>query len=202
MCGGYGTRLRSVLPLGYPKCLADINGRPFLAILLEHLRTQGFRRIILATGYGVNHILDYLDTTNDDGIVISHELRPQGTWASIQRAARNHVKTDPFLVLNGDTFCALNYADMIAEHRRLHSILTVAMDGNQTPVGAFVISKLLLALHVRAGGKNLEDLIERARGYGQVDGYVTRETWWDIGTPEGLRVLSHKLSLQHHNLGV
>ena len=50
LCGGQGTRFRAVMD-DIPKVLAPISGKPFLNLLLDNLITQGFRRIILATGY-------------------------------------------------------------------------------------------------------------------------------------------------------
>ncbi|MBA3607106.1 MAG: NTP transferase domain-containing protein [Chthoniobacterales bacterium] len=40
LCGGLGTRLRSVLS-DRPKSMAPVAGVPFLQRLIEHLRTQG-----------------------------------------------------------------------------------------------------------------------------------------------------------------
>ncbi len=50
LAGGLGTRLRSVVS-DLPKCMAPVNGRPFLQILIDRLRKQGNGRIILSTGY-------------------------------------------------------------------------------------------------------------------------------------------------------
>ena len=48
LAGGLGTRLKSIVP-DLPKPMADINGKPFLEIILENLYIQGFKRIILST---------------------------------------------------------------------------------------------------------------------------------------------------------
>ena len=50
LAGGRGTRLRSVVA-DIPKPMADVNGRPFLAYLLDDLAAQGVRRCVLAVGY-------------------------------------------------------------------------------------------------------------------------------------------------------
>ena len=50
LCGGLGSRLRSVVK-GVPKPMAQVNGRPFLVYILEDLRKQKVKKVILATGY-------------------------------------------------------------------------------------------------------------------------------------------------------
>ena len=50
LAGGFGTRLKSLIK-NKPKCLAPVYGKPFIDILLDDLFSQGFQRIILATGY-------------------------------------------------------------------------------------------------------------------------------------------------------
>ena len=50
LCGGLGKRLRPITN-SIPKPLAPINGRPFIIYLLEQLKSQGIKRIILLTGY-------------------------------------------------------------------------------------------------------------------------------------------------------
>ncbi|MEO8819935.1 MAG: NTP transferase domain-containing protein, partial [Ginsengibacter sp.] len=40
LAGGLGTRLKSVIS-DVPKCMAPINGKPFLHYLLENLKSKG-----------------------------------------------------------------------------------------------------------------------------------------------------------------
>ena len=58
LVGGKGTRLRSLVS-DRPKPLADVNGRPFLDYLLDHLNSQGFRHVIFAIGYKGHMIRSY-----------------------------------------------------------------------------------------------------------------------------------------------
>ena len=48
LAGGLGTRLRSVVP-DLPKCMAPINGIPFLSYLIDHLIEQGITYFVFAT---------------------------------------------------------------------------------------------------------------------------------------------------------
>lgn len=189
LCGGYGTRLSGVVPPDYPKALAVVNGRPFLGILLDHLRAVGFKLVVLCTGVGAalidEHVVAYcyaswVTTVRDERL-------GYGTWNAILKAS-SLVTTDPFFVLNGDTFCALNYEGMLGRHRCSPFQLTRAIDVDGVPVGTFVMNRGLLASRpVPSGSVNLEDVIGADLcPAGLVLDYVTATAWYDIGTPEGL----------------
>lgn len=182
LCGGYGTRLRGYLPSGYPKALADVNGRPFIDVLLDHLRGRGFERFILCTGYGGELLVQHL--WEDLTVRFSSEgYRPRGTCRAILQALPK-VKSDPFLVLNGDTFCALDLHDLIARHNAHDKLVTVPVQGD-TPVGAFAVNRNLFTFHpCPAEGSNLEDLLAKAGHH--VHRYQVAYPYYDIGTPAGL----------------
>ena len=57
LAGGLGTRLRSVVA-DRPKVLAPVAGRPFLAYLLEQVRSAGVRRCVLCTGHLADQVQD------------------------------------------------------------------------------------------------------------------------------------------------
>ncbi len=50
LAGGFGTRLQSVVK-DIPKPMAPVNGKPFLAYLLNYLRKYDISRFILSVGY-------------------------------------------------------------------------------------------------------------------------------------------------------
>ncbi|MHB2018538.1 MAG: sugar phosphate nucleotidyltransferase [Candidatus Xenobia bacterium] len=102
LCGGLGTRLRTVVA-DRPKALASIGEAPFLTLQVQYLMRYGIRRCILCTG----HMSDQIEQWHPpDGceVVISKETEPLGTGGAVAHAL-SHVKSDPFLVLNGDSFC-------------------------------------------------------------------------------------------------
>ena len=58
MGASLGQRLRSVIG-DKQKTFADINGKPFLDIVLNFLKKQGIRRVILLTGFAAEEIEAY-----------------------------------------------------------------------------------------------------------------------------------------------
>ena len=58
LCGGLGTRLRSVVS-DVPKSMAPINGRPFLEYQLNKLKEAGVDTVIFAERNKKEFIEDY-----------------------------------------------------------------------------------------------------------------------------------------------
>lgn len=124
LAGGLGTRLRGVVP-DLPKPLAPVSGKPFLSIVLEQLRAQGFASAVLSVRYRHELIHDVFGD-HFDGLALAYavEERPLGTGGAIRLAARACSEPDLF-VLNGDSYTELDFANMQARHREAQSLLTV-----------------------------------------------------------------------------
>ena len=58
LAGGLGTRLRSAVP-DLPKCMAPVNGVPFIRYVIEHLQSEGIEHFIFAVGYKHEVIVEY-----------------------------------------------------------------------------------------------------------------------------------------------
>ncbi len=114
LCGGLGTRLRPVI-LDRPKVLAKIGEKTFLDILIGELTEQGFRNIILCVGYLKDKIKDHFQYERDYNISFSEEEEPLGTGGALKKA-RPLIKSDPFMVLNGDSICKINFRDFYGFH--------------------------------------------------------------------------------------
>jgi D-glycero-alpha-D-manno-heptose 1-phosphate guanylyltransferase len=114
LAGGLGTRLRSVVP-DLPKPMAPICGRPFLAYNFDYWIRQGVNRFVLSVGYRHEVIIDYFGNSYKGAeLVYVIEQTPLGTGGGLLLAAHEMGQNEPFLVLNGDTFFAVNLKDLIA----------------------------------------------------------------------------------------
>src|SRR5437879_39499 len=102
LAGGLGTRLQGVIG-AYPKCMAPVNGRPFLSFLFDYINQQKVTRVILSLGYKHRVITDWLET-QDLHFELDYitEKEPLGTGGGIL-AAMEEAVTDDVIVLNGDT---------------------------------------------------------------------------------------------------
>ena len=102
LAGGLGTRLRSAVP-DLPKCMAPVNGKPFLKYVISNLQQQGIQRFVFALGYKSEAFDSFLDTMlAKDEYIISLENEPLGTGGAV-RLACNVTVSDNVLVTNGDT---------------------------------------------------------------------------------------------------
>ena len=112
LCGGLGTRLRSVVS-DLPKSMADIQGAPFLEHLLRYWIDQGIQRFILCVGYKADEIINYFGNLYGDAeILYSVEKTALGTGGALLKAINQFNLIDPIILINGDTFFAVNLNDL------------------------------------------------------------------------------------------
>lgn len=116
LAGGLGTRLTSVVP-DRPKVLAPISGKPYLDYLLRWLAGFQFRRIILSLGHRASDVTEYLreHPHADLQIVPVIEPMPLGTAGAVN-FVRGSLKSEPVLIINGDTFVDADLSDFVAMH--------------------------------------------------------------------------------------
>lgn len=125
LAGGLGTRIRSVLG-DTPKLLAPIGGQVCLDLLLDWLRRQGARRVVLALGVGADQVCEYLDQhpAADLDIVRVIEPSPMGTAGAV-RFARHALQSDPVIVVNGDTLLNADLCALLERHRAAMTLGTL-----------------------------------------------------------------------------
>jgi NDP-sugar pyrophosphorylase family protein len=105
LAGGLGTRLRAVIQ-DRPKVLAEIAGRPFLSYLFDQLVDAGIRQVVLCTGHLSGQVSAVFGASYGSlRIVYSVERVPLGTAGAL-RFALHLLRSDPVLVMNGDSYCA------------------------------------------------------------------------------------------------
>ena len=126
LAGGLGTRLRPAVD-GIPKVLARVKGRPFVTYLLEQLAQADIAGAVLLTGFQADQVRQTLGD-NYDGVKLSYsvEATPLGTAGALRQALPK-LTTDSVLLLNGDSYCDLDLARLLAAHRRRRADLTLTL---------------------------------------------------------------------------
>ncbi len=215
LAGGFGTRLRSVLP-DLPKLLAPVNGRPFVRYLLDRLAQSGVPEVVFCTGHRADQIRAELERSPTPiAVKFSHETHPLGTGGAVRHALRV-TDADSFLVLNGDSAIDCELQPFIAWHRqhgmpgslllthvpdtsRFGTVVTDERgviqafrekEGRPVPgwinAGVYVLSRRLLEPLAEEQAYSLEkDLFPQWLQQG-LGGYRVRAAFLDIGTPESL----------------
>ncbi len=142
LAGGLGTRLKSVLP-DTPKCLAPINNKPFIGLLINFLKKQGINKFIFSLGYKSEAVVEYLDNYfSDTNICYSIESQQLGTGGAIKLALSN-VSKEEVLVINGDTFFNNDIKSFYNFHLQHGSKFTIALTKveNNNRFGSVVLNK-------------------------------------------------------------
>lgn len=103
LAGGLGTRLRSVVK-DLPKCMAPIDGEPFLSYVLEWLGRYDISRVILSVGYLKDDIVNWVSSQSFPFEVdYAVENEPLGTGGAVKYAL-SKCRGRKVVVVNGDTF--------------------------------------------------------------------------------------------------
>ena len=132
LCGGLGTRLKDVAK-DLPKPMVDIQGKPFLDIIIDYIASFGFRRFILCSGYKADVIAEYYKKKNDGlEYVLSEEDAPLGTGGAVVQA-RNLIGSKVFLGLNGDSFCKVDLEKFLEFHLKKKANVSIALTSIDDP---------------------------------------------------------------------
>jgi len=125
LAGGLGTRVRSVLR-DTPKAIARVNGRPFLEYLFAQVYLVGCTDLILCVGYKAEAIERHFANGRRYGVQIrySRERELLGTAGALSQA-RHLIRSDPFLVMNGDSYCEVEIHDLIKQHEARDAVATI-----------------------------------------------------------------------------
>ncbi len=126
LAGGLGTRLRSVVA-DLPKCMAPINGEPFLKFVINHLLENEMEEFVFALGYKHEHIEQYIKAEFPHlKYRISLEEEPLGTGGAILQAM-HLVKGRSALVANGDTLFRIDVPFLTGFHMLSGSACTLSL---------------------------------------------------------------------------
>ncbi len=131
LAGGFGTRLREVVP-NLPKCMAPVAGRPFLEILFASLARKGFRRVVLSLGYMAEKVVTHFGD-HFSGIELVYEIEPTplGTGGAL-RQTMLRCNADHVFVFNGDTFLDLEVQDVEVDWQKHRTPIIVAREVRDT----------------------------------------------------------------------
>ncbi len=126
LCGGEGRRLRRLVA-DRPKPLADFGGVPFLGMLMDYCASFGLRRFILCAGYKGEMIRRAAkDIERPWRVRCVVEKSARGTGGAVA-GARRWMGSDPFLVLNGDSFCGADLARLVVFHHRKRGLVSLVV---------------------------------------------------------------------------
>lgn len=212
LAGGLGTRLRGAVN-DLPKCMAPVNGKPFLEYVLNYLESQYVDQVILSLGYKHESVIDWLKTrafTFKVKWVIEQE--PLGTGGGIKRAL-NKSEEHRVFILNGDTLFNVHLRGMLAAADEFHKVVialkpmknfdrygVVQLDEAKNIIafqektfrenglingGVYLLNKKLVDFRSFPEKFSLEtDFLEQETSSKSLKGYESDTYFIDIGIPE------------------
>ncbi|WP_462249232.1 nucleotidyltransferase family protein [Ferruginibacter sp.] len=126
LAGGLGTRLQSVVA-DVPKCMAPVNGIPFINFVISYLKKEGVERFIFSLGYKSEIVIEYINKTfTNIDVEYVVEGKPLGTGGAVKLAC-SKVKGTDVLVVNGDTLFTININDFTGVHKMKDANVTIAL---------------------------------------------------------------------------
>ena len=146
LAAGTGSRLRP-LTLDAPKCLTEVSGEPILARLLDNLRVQGIKRLVVVTGYLDHCVLEYLEENAADmqlEYVFNPVYKTTNNIYSLWLAKK--AIEEPFVLIESDlVFEASMLEPMLVPDRIAVSNILPWMNGTMVELNA---NKAVKAFHV------------------------------------------------------
>jgi D-glycero-alpha-D-manno-heptose 1-phosphate guanylyltransferase len=126
LAGGLGTRLKGVIG-DNPKCMAQVNGMPFLHYVFDYVEANHCKKVILSLGYKHEIVLEWLKTENREFTIdYMIEQEPLGTGGGISLAMQK-ATDDNVVVLNGDTMFCVDLEEMMQVHQQSNATTTIAL---------------------------------------------------------------------------
>lgn len=128
LVGGPGTRLKP-LTNNFPKAMMRVCDKPLLEWIIESLRDNEVRQIILGVAYKKEKIIDYFGdgARFDVNIKYSVHTVEGGTGEGFRLAIKRYIDQDIFFAMNGDQITDLKLSDVADFHMRHNSLATVAV---------------------------------------------------------------------------
>ena len=128
LAGGLGTRLKPYTN-SLPKPMLPLGEKPILEHLIEWVRKNGVKEIVLCVSYLRKKIEDYFGDGEKFGVKIEYAIskKPLATAGQLKTAEK--FIDDTFVCLYGDSIYNFSLKNMISHHKRKKSIITMSLYG-------------------------------------------------------------------------
>ena len=216
LAAGRGERLRPLTDR-LPKPHVPVAGKPLIAWHLERLAASGCREVVANVSHLGQQIVDYVGDGERFNLRVhfSREAEPLETAGGIAQALPL-LGREPFLLVNGDIYCEIDFRPLLAhglganlahlvlvpnppQHARGDFSLDDGVVGNDgtpryTYAGVAVMSPRLVASVKRGDKAPLAPLLRAAAGERLISAERFGGLWQDVGTAERLAELETQLA--------
>jgi len=126
LAGGLGTRLRP-LTNKKPKPMLPLDKKPLLEHLIKWIKKNGIKDIVLCVSYLHETIEKYFEDGSKFGVKIEYAVskKPLATAGQLKTAQK--FIDDTFVCVYGDSIFDFNLKNMISEHKKKKSFVTMGL---------------------------------------------------------------------------
>lgn len=220
LAAGRGERMRPLTD-NLPKPLLKVGGKPLIVWHIERLVAAGVTDLVINHAYLGQKIEDALGNGSQWGCHI--EYSAEGTALETAGGIAHALPLlgdSPFLVVNGDVFCEIDFLHLthalnkpnlahlvMVNNPPQHTKGDFTLQGHQlksegaeklTFSGVGVYSPILFKQVVSGSAAKLAPLLKQAMANSLITGEHFQGVWHDIGTPERL----YQLDAQLHTGGL
>ncbi len=209
LSGGKGTRVKKYTKIK-PKCLVDVNGKPFLYHQLKYLKKNNLKKIIISIGYLGKKVEKYLEQnidfihtkTIDDGI------KPLGTGGATLKALKYLNKN--FFIIYGDSYLNFDLKKMIKKKNL--ATMAIFKNKNKYDKSNIELKKLKKILYFKKNSKkglkyidygvsyvnkqifkginrkkfDLSEFYQQISKKNMLEGFVVKKRFYEIGSYKGI----------------
>ncbi len=214
LAAGRGERMRPLTD-HTPKPLLVAGGKPLIVWHLERLAAAGFREVVINHAHLGSQIEQALGDGTRWGLHIRYSPEPPGALETAGGIANALplLGDQPFLVVNGDVFCDMDFGHFLGSTATAHLMMVdnpahhaggdFSLDGDRVVVangeqtltyaGIGVFSPAFFASVQPGTVMKLRPLLDAAIAAGTLTGERFTGRWVDVGTPQRLAELDLEL---------
>ena len=217
LAGGKGTRVKKFTKKN-PKCLIEINGKPFLYYQLKYLKKNNIKNVVISVGYLSKKIRDYLHENIDfiNYKIIEDGKKLLGTGGAVLKSLK-YLKNN-FFVMYGDSYLTLNLKNL-KKQKSLSSMAIYRNDNKFDKSNVELLNSKKIIYHVKKSKNKLRYIDygisylnkkifkDKKKGvkfnlpefYNELSlknlllGYKVKTRFYEIGSYKGIRELNNFL---------
>jgi len=126
LAGGLGTRLQPYTTF-VPKPMLPLGEKPLLEHLIEWLKKNGIKTTVLCVSYLRKTIEDYFEDGERFGMNIEYAIASKPLATAGQLKTAEQFIDDSFVCVYGDSVFDFNLKNMIGQHKRKRSFITMSL---------------------------------------------------------------------------
>ena len=130
LAGGMGVRLRPYT-LDTPKPMVNVNGRPFVEYLIEFLKSNGIKELVLLLGYLPEKVVEHVGDGSKFGLRVKYSIGGVDDYTGTRVRNAKALLDDTFLLLYCDNYLPMDIGKLAAFHAKKNVPATVTVYTNK-----------------------------------------------------------------------